>query len=772
MNHNPDSHRSSGHTGRAMALAVARNMPLAAEMGPEFGGAERFEQTLHLRDLVRIFLKRKWTILIIFLVSALFSVVTTYLAPPVYRATTTIQIERTAPRVLDYKEVTPLEASDDNNDFYSTNYELLKSRTLAERAVEDMGMRKASSATAAEAASRATEKAESELTAGSMLQDLFTRMRRGPAPVELDPTVSRDNALVGAFQSSLTVDPVRRSRLVRLHFDSTDPFFAAKAVNTVAQAFININLERRFEASSYAKTFLEEKLLQTKAKLEDSERELIKYSRELEVVNLDEKQNLFSQTMQEYNAAVSRAEQERIKAEVVYRQAQDKPESLPMVRESKTFQSLKENKAKLDAEYQENLKIYKPGFPKMQALAGQIAEVDSQIKQEIDDVRKSSLAVYRAAKSQEALLRERLNDTKQQLLELQGRNIRYSILKREVDTNRQLYDGLLQRLKEIGVAGGVGINNISVIDKAQVPVLPYKPNLKNNVSIGLAIGLIIGLMVAWLLEYLDDSIRFADDVERETGAAVLGVIPKYTAADAGKPNRVALVPHDDPTSALGEAYRSVRTALQFSTSSGAPRRLVVTSSSKNEGKSTTALALAINFAQMGKPVVIIDADLRNPVMHKLLNIDNSRGLSNYLSGNMGAMQAIHTTIVPNLFVMTTGPLPPNPVELLSGMKMLTLLSQCEEHFAHVIVDGPPVLGIADAIVLCNQVDNSVFVIESAKTRKGHAKAALKRLYQAGVNPLGVILTKIDAYHDLYGYHTYYYQYAKQPALAKAQTAKA
>jgi len=169
---------------------------------------------------------------------------------------------------------------------------------------------------------------------------------------------------------------------------------------------------------------------------------------------------------------------------------------------------------------------------------------------------------------------------------------------------------------------------------------------------------------------------------------------------------------------------------------------------------------------MGKPVLIIDADLRNPVLHKLLKIDNSRGLSNYLSGNMGALQAIHNTTVPNLFVMTTGPLPPNPVELLSGMKMLTLLSQCEEHFAHVIVDGPPVLGIADAIVLCNQVDNSVFVIESAKTRKGHAKAALKRLYQAGVHPLGVILTKIDAYHDLYGYHTYYYQYAKQPAIPK------
>jgi capsular exopolysaccharide synthesis family protein len=604
-----------------------------------------------------------------------------------------------------------------------------------------------------------------------MLQDLFNRMRRGPAPVELDPKVSRDNAIVGAFQSSLTVDPVRRSRLVRLHFDSTDPFFAAKAVNTVAQSFININLERRFEASSYAKTFLEEKLLQTKAKLEDSERELIKYSRELEVVNLDEKQNIFTQNMQDYNAAVGRAEQERIKAEVIFKQAQENPESLPVVRESKTFQTLKGTKAKLEAEYQDNLKIYKPAFPKMQQLRGQIAEIDNQIKEEIQDVRRSALATYRAAKTQEGLLRDRLNEAKQQMLDLQGRNIRYSILKREVDTNRQLYDGLLQRLKEIGVAGGVGINNISIVDKAQVPVLPFKPNLKNNVSIGLAIGLIVGLMVAWLLEYLDDTIRFADDVERETGAAVLGVIPKFTAADAGKPGRVALVPHEDPTSALAEAYRSVRTALQFSTASGAPRRLVVTSSSKNEGKSTTALALAINFAQMGKPVLIIDADLRNPVLHKLLKIDNSRGLSNYLSGNIGALQAVHNTPVPNLFVMTTGPLPPNPVELLSGMKMLSLLSQCEEHFAHVIVDGPPVLGIADAIVLCNQVDNSVFVIESAKTRKGHAKAALKRLHQAGVHPLGVILTKIDAYHDLYGYNSYYYQYVK-PSIGNKQTAEA
>jgi succinoglycan biosynthesis transport protein ExoP len=752
---------------QSTAVAIPGRHP-AAEMTAALSASERLEETFNLRDLLRIFLKRKWTILIIFTVFAVFSTVRTYLAPPVYRASTTLQIERFVPRVMDFKDVTPLDQSDENADFYQTNYELLKSRTLAERAVEEIGLRKAPPAGAAEPEPR--KAAEASAPEESFLEALFNRMRKGPPAVDIDPATREDNAVVGAFQGSLTVEPIRRSRLVRLHFDSTDPFFAAKAVNTLAQSFININLERRFEASAYAKTFLEEKLLQTKAKLEDSERDLVQYSRDLEIFNLDEKQSISSQNLQEFNSAVGKAEQDRIRAEAVYKQALENPDSLAAVQENKNILQLKQARSKLEAEYQDQLKVYKPAFPKMQQTRAQIAEIDKQLKDEYQDVRKTALSTFRTARSQELMLKERLGGAKQQLLDLQGRSIRYSILKREVDTNRQLYDGLLQRLKEIGVAGGVGINNISIVDKAQVPLHAFKPDLSKNVSMGLAIGLIIGLLVAWLLEHLDDSIRFADDVERETGAAVLGVVPKLKALEAGK-NGIAMGPHLDPTSAFAEAYRSVRTALQFSTASGAPRRLVVTSSSKNEGKSTTALALAINFAQMGKPVLLIDADLRNPVLHKLLNVDNTRGLSNYLSGAIGVLEIVHKTQIPNLFVMTTGPLPPNPVELLSSIKLLTMLSQCEEHFAHVIVDGPPVLGIADSIVLSNQVDNAVFVIESGKTRKGHAKAALKRLQQAGVHPLGVILTKIDSYHDLYGYNTYYYQYAK-PSIGNKQAARA
>ena len=749
-------------------MALAR--PGFPELAANLAGGDRLEQGFNLRDLLRIFLKRKWTILIIFAVFALFSVVRTYLAPPVYRASTTIQIEKFLPRVFDYKEVQPMEAPDENADFYYTNYELLKSRTLAERAVEEIGLRK-NPPPESVALQPATRGVTDSQQTGSIFEDLFNRLRKGPPAVDVDPATRDDNALVAAFQSSLTVEPIRRSRLVRLHFDSTDPFFAAKAVNTLAQSFININLERRFEASAYAKTFLEEKLAQTKARLEDSERDLVRYSRDLEVMSPDEKQNVFSQNLQEFNTAVAKAEQERIRAEVVLKQAQENPDSLPVIQENRPLQALKQTKARLEAEYQENLAVFKPAFPKMQQLQGQIAEVDKQVKAEVNEVRKAAAATFRTARAQELMLKERLGGAKQQLLDLQSRSIRYSILKREVDTNRTLYDGLLQRLKEIGVAGGVGINNISVVDKAQVPIFAYKPDLGKNVTMGLAIGLIIGLLVAWLLEHLDDSIRFADDVERETGAAVLGVVPKLKVTESNR-SGLGLGPHLDPNSAFSEAYRSVRTALQFSTTSGAPRRLVVTSSSKNEGKSTTALALAINFAQMGKPVLLIDADLRNPVLHKMLKLENARGLSNFLSSNATVLQMVQKTDIPNLFVMTTGPLPPNPVELLSGMKMPSLLEQAEEHFAHVIVDGPPVLGIADSIVLSNQVDNAVFVIESGRTRKGHAKAALKRLQQAGVHPLGVILTKIDSYHDLYGYNSYYYQYAAKPSITAKQAAGA
>ena len=269
---NPNSGQLPRHDPRT-ALALSRRQALATDIAVPTSFGEPAEDGLQLRDLMRIVLKRKWTILAIFMLSATLAVVLTYLASPVYRASTTIQIERFAPRVFDYKDVTQSETLDyDNADFYNTQFELLKSRAVAERAVEDLGLRKA-----APAASEAPSRPDTPQSTGQVVHDFFNRLRGGAPHVEIDPAVRQDNAVVGAFQGSVGVEPVRRSRLVRVHFDSTDPFFAAKAVNVLAQSFINVNLERRFESAAYAKTFLEEKLLQTKARLEDSERDLVKY---------------------------------------------------------------------------------------------------------------------------------------------------------------------------------------------------------------------------------------------------------------------------------------------------------------------------------------------------------------------------------------------------------------------------------------------------------------------------------------------------------------
>jgi capsular exopolysaccharide synthesis family protein len=282
--------------------------------------------------------------------------------------------------------------------------------------------------------------------------------------------------------------------------------------------------------------------------------------------------------------------------------------------------------------------------------------------------------------------------------------------------------------------------------------------LRQNLIIAMLLGLIGGVALAFFLEHLDDTIRTPEDMEQLTQLPVLGVVPKLQNPKASAGRSLGLMAHDDVRSSFSEAYRSVRTALQFSTRDGAPRVFMVTSTSQGDGKTTTALALAINSAQTGRPVLLIDADMRHPAVHKALVIDNSRGLSNFLSSDVPALAVVRTTQIPNLFVIPAGPMPPNPVELLSGSKMRSLLGQLGDRFTQIIVDSPPVLGLADSIVLGDQVGAVLFVVSSGTTRKAHARAALKRLRQASVLPLGAIMTKLDLRDGMYGYESAYYYY--------------
>ena len=645
------------------ALQVRPPNALSTYVLPPAITAADDDEALHLRDLWRVIVKRKWVVLAVFVIVIATAWVATNMQTPIYRATITLKIEREASKVIDFKGAPAVPEESGDADFYRTQYELLKSRTLAERVVKQLDLRQ-------RAAPAAVKPAPwwSAWWASLTGRDHPEKAAEPPA-APADPYA----AAVGAFQGSMTVEPVRNSRLVRVLFDSPEPKLAADALNALAKNFIAANLERRYDASSYAKTFLEEKLAYTKARLEDSERALVDFQREQQIVNVDDKQNVLSQTLIAYNAAAAKSGEERLRAEALFREFKENPQSSPQMLDNKSMAALREQRTKLSVEYQDLLRVYKPAYPKMQQLKASMDEIDSKIKEESEIVRRSIEGAYNVSVQQEASVKAKLDGVKKEVLDLQGRSVRYSILKREVETNRSLYDGLLQRLKEVGVEAGVGTNNVTVVDSALTPGSPFKPNLAFNLQVAAALALLLGVGLAFFLDYLDDTMQQPEEMERISHLPVLGVIPLVKPKRGQKSEVPAMLSHFDARSAFAEAYRSVRTALQFSTREGAPRQLVVTSTTAKEGKSTTALSLAINFAQADQPVLVIDADLRHPAMHELLNVDNSRGLSNYLAGDLPALGVVRVTSIPNLYVIPAGPPPPNPVELLSGPKLIGLL---------------------------------------------------------------------------------------------------
>jgi polysaccharide biosynthesis transport protein len=740
----PDPHRSMPMpAGMGGSTALMERHPLSNEFY-QYAPHPEPDDSLTLKELWHIILLRKWTIATFLLIAVVTTVIGTYLMTPIYRASSTLQIERDSLKVVQFQNVEPTESAADR-DFYQTQYELLQSRSLAERVIDKLGL----------LSSPQLSKKESQ-SVSDWVEQSFTGEKASQAAkaIAVKPEEAKSRAIT-RFLQFLRIEPIRNSRLVRVQFESPDPQLATRVVNSVTQSFIDINLERRMDSSSYAKDFLTERLTQVRAKLEDSERSLIEFARKAELLNIDDKKSVASQNMEDMNSALAKAELERIKFESIYAQLNSESAGVSQILESKVIQELKQFKSKLENEYQEQSQIYKPGFPKMVQLKSQIDDVDKKLEGEIRLIRSAAKAEFDAAKQRESALRGRLAAAKTEVLSTQGRSIQYNILKRDVDTNRNLYDGLLQRLKEVGVAGGVGINNISIVDKATTPLRPTKPNLGLNVAIAVLVGLIGGVLLALLFEHFDDTFKSPEEIERLLGTPIIGVIPLPSKSDTLTKEQLALASHTDPRSVFSEAYRSLRTALQFSTATGAPKVLHVTSSIAGEGKSTTSLNLAINFAQTGQSVLLIDGDLRNPSLHKHFGLDNSIGLSNHLVGNMEPENVTRLTTVPNLYFMPSGHLPPNPAELLSSQRMISLLDMAKQHFTHIIIDSAPVLGLADALVLANICDGTVMVVEANATRKGSAKNSAKRLRSVRAHLIGSLVTKYESIGDAYSYYNYY-----------------
>ena len=679
---------------------------------------------LDFPTFLRIVQHWKWLILGAVGLGVLAAIVLTLLTTPVYRASVTLEANPPTVSVSD-EQSREREATIGNAwDFVRTQAGLLSSRSVAQRTVQELNL--------ANNAEFAPQDA-----------DASTRLR----------------AATDAVHRRLQVIPPEEGQLIIFNFTSTSPQTAAMVANGIADSFINSALQRRYEASAYARNFLERQIAKTRGDLERSERALVAYAQAQGIINTSSNEDgkpsgdtnsLQGESLVTLNKALADATARRVAAEGAYRQGSVMG---PTTEVTQSTQALRQQRATLQADYQQKRTFMKPEHPEMQSLQAQIDELDRQISRESAQMssgrNNSLLADYRAALSAERALQARVNALKGSVLNLRGRSIQYNILQREVDTNRSLYDALLQRFKEIGVAGGIGIAPVSIVDRADAPTFPYKPNLLMNLLAGLGAGLLAGIAAAIALEFINDTIKTREDVRTKLRLPCLGAVPKTAAKDTFVEDL------KNPGSVVSEAYSAVVAALRYSTEDGMPKVLLVTSTQPGEGKSSTALAIAQNFARREKSVLLIDSDLRKPAFKAATD---KVGLSKLLTTEDRIDGHVVETQHANLWLLPSGPIPPNPADLLSTGRIRKIIAEASERFDLVVIDGPPTIGLADSPLLAAAAANVMFVVESGKTRTRAAVEALNRLEATGTHVLGVTLTKATDGLGGYGYNRYGYGY--------------
>ena len=711
----------------SIAVPDDRAWPLQQFAAAEPPPGQRVYSAVNILDLptfLRILHHWKWLILGVVAFGLLAAILLTLLTTPTYRASVTLEANPPTVSVSD-EQARERDAMIGNSyDFVQTQAGLLSSKTVAQRTAQELNL-----ANNAEVVPQDN--------------DASTRLRLA----------------TDAVHQGLKVIPPEDGQLIRFTYDSTSPQLAAMVANGVADSFINSALQRRYEASAYARNFLERQIAKTRGDLERSERALVAYAQAQGIIHTSvgedgkpasDAGSLQGESLVTLNKALADATARRVAAEGAYRQGSA---TGPTSDVTLSTRELRQQRATLQGEYQQKRTFMKPDHPEMQSLQAQIDELGRQIASESAQMssgrNNSLLADYRGALAAERALQARVNSLKGSVLNLRGRSIQYNILQREVDTNRSLYDALLQRFKEIGVAGGIGIAPVSIVDRAETPTFPHKPNFLLNLIAGLGLGLLAGMAAAVALEFINDTIKTREDVRSKLRLPCLGAVPRTVAKDTFVDDL------KNPGSMVSEAYSAIVAALRYSTEDGMPRVLLVTSTQPGEGKSSTALAIAQNFARREKSVLLIDSDLRKPAFKAA---DDKVGLSKLLTTEDRIDGHVVETQHDKLWLLPSGPVPPNPADLLSTGRIRKIIAEASERFDLVVIDGPPTIGLADSPLLAAATGNVMFVVESGRTRTRAAIEALNRLEATGTHVLGVTLTKAKDGLGGYGYNRYGYGY--------------
>jgi succinoglycan biosynthesis transport protein ExoP len=685
-----------------------------------------------LRDYFHVLVRRRRVVLAVFVGVVALAALRTLLTRPVYEATSQILIERTDPAVLSFKEVAPVDAGRD--DYYQTQYKLLQSRSLAERVIETLGL----------------------------LNDPEYGGPRAPeriASIESQPPGQSPEmeAAIDALLARLSVRPVRNSRLVTVSVASYRPELAASVTNGVARTYIAQSLDTRFQTSSEAGDWLRAQIEDQRKKVESLDRQLQELKKEEGLVNIEERRPLLDQRLEELGTALNETKTERLQKEALWRQmaAARNPEELPEVMRSPLVQSLRIELASLERRQAQLLERYLDRHPEVVEVREQIADTRVKIRAEAQRVVRAAENDYKAAAAQEASISRALETAKQEALELQSRAVGYDSRKRELDAAQQVLNSLLSRAKEADVASQLESSNIRIVDQAAVPKRPARPRTVRDIAFGILLGALLGVGAGVLLESLDNTLKTPDDVRVHLGVPLLGVIPEHRTRSESE--RVVSDPRAEGP--FVEGYRVIRTALQYSWPDPGPRILVVTSTSPWEGKTLTAVNLALTLASSEDRVLLIDADLRKPKTHSLLRTRRVPGLSDVIVGKVKPSQAIVPQVPRGeLAFLPAGTSVPSPADLLTNRTMRSLLDGLRRFYDWIVIDTPPVGAVAEPMILAPLADGVVVVGGAEMVPRKAVMQTLERIHDTGARVLGLVLNRAQVERHAYYYRHYYGQY--------------
>src|ERR1700685_2551831 len=716
----------------------------------------------HLWDYLLILRKHQWLILSFMLAVVTILSIPPFRMQPVYVATTRIELGRETANVLPFQGTDSYDYMLDLENYMETQSKILTSEPLALQPLRS-----------------------------GVLTGVGGPDPQSHATATGSPANQKRPPELGAFLGSLSVKRVPNSRLMDVTYEANNPELAAQVVNAHIRNFIDQNRRSHYDATTAATTWLTDQLDELKIKVKNSEDARLDYERKNQIWEVDDKQNITTQRLSELNKELIDAQSDRMKKQSMYDFAkQGDADIVPQIRDSAAVQDLLKRRGDLNGQYAEALAQYGPNFPKVQRLQSQLKEIDQNLEREKKAVLARLGSEFHEAQQREDLLTRTLEPQKTEVGLRIDRMLQNNILKRDAEADKALYDGLLTKLKEAGISSALQTSNIRIVDPAMIPASPARPAKMRNVTLAFLVGLCGGGVFAILREYMDTTVKTPDDIETLSRLPSLAVVPAFQDSEGDAPKRrtladslsnghsrhVELVAQHLPKSQMSEAFRALRTALLLSQAGHPPQVILVTSALPREGKTTAAANLAVTLAQLGDRTLLIDADLRKPGVGRLLNMNGGKyaGLSSYLAGVSSLdLVTVQHPAIPNLVAIPTGPLPPNPADLLSSSKLTEAIAELRTKFKFIVIDSPPVMAATDAVILSVQCDGVLLVVRSGETPKEAFSRTRNLLRSVNCRMLGVVLNAVDSsapdYYYSYRYYPYSYGYGARESAPEAHS---